>query len=219
MDKHCSESSDGIDRPLQAADGVQRSHAGRAADRRLQLPQGRLEEAQDPDDSNPKSRTIYTDSYPVDRLEKIVKASLARLEMKVATETMKQKFLQSLGTLRRKTSENVRYTPIPTRFYELSTRQRQTDSVSSAELRRDKCTYVTDQTRASLKDEQVEFFDEVAEPGSGYKSISIAISARARRFAASAAACCFALSAAMSALDLIVKSAGGSAFVFACASI
>jgi type III restriction enzyme len=135
---------------------------------------GRLEEAQDPDDSDPKLRTMYTDSYSVDRLEKIVKASLARLEMKVATETMKQKFLQSLGTLRRKTSENVRYTPIPTRFYELSTRQRQTDSVSAAELRRDKCVYVTDQTRASLKDEQVEFFEEVAEPGSGYKCISVA---------------------------------------------
>jgi type III restriction enzyme len=134
----------------------------------------RLEEAQDPDDPDPKMRTIYTDTYPVDRLEKVVKASLARLEMKVATETMKQKFLQSLGTLRRKTSENVRYTPIPTRFYELSTRQRQRDSVSAAELRRDKSIYFTDQTRESLKDEQVEFFDEIAEPGSGYKCIPVA---------------------------------------------
>ena len=133
----------------------------------------RLEEAQDPEDLHPKMRTIYTDNYPVERLEKIVKASLARLEMKVATETMKQKFLQSLGTLRRKTSENVRYTPIPTRFYELSTRQRQADSVSAAELRRDKCIYIADQTRASVKDEQVEFFDEIAEPGSGYKCISV----------------------------------------------
>jgi type III restriction enzyme len=134
----------------------------------------RLEEAQDPDDPDPKMRTIYTDTFPVERLEKVVKVSLVRLDMKVATETMKQKFLQSLGTLRRKASENVRYTPIPTRFYQLSTRQRQGDSVSAADLRRDKFIYFTDQTRASLKDEQIEFFDEVAEPGSGYKCISVA---------------------------------------------
>src|SRR3989475_4757164 len=108
-------------------------------------------------------RTIYTDKFPVERLEKVVKASLARLKMKVVTEAMKQKFLQSLGTLRRKSSENVRYTPIPTRFYEMSTRQRQGDSVSAADLRRDKFIYFTDQTRASLKDEPIEFFDEVAD--------------------------------------------------------
>ena len=71
----------------------------------------RLDEAQDPDDRDPKMRTVYTDKFSVDRFEQIVKASLARLKVKVATESMKQKFLQSLGTLRRKTSENVRYTP------------------------------------------------------------------------------------------------------------
>jgi type III restriction enzyme len=133
----------------------------------------RLEEAQDPEDPDPRMRTVYTDSYPVERLEKIVKVSLARREMRVATEAMKQKFLQSLGTLRRKTSENVRYTPLPTRFHAISTRQRQRDSVSAADLRRDKTIYVTDQTRDSLKEEQVEFFDEVAEPGSGYKCVLI----------------------------------------------
>jgi len=133
----------------------------------------RLEEAQDPEDPDPRMRTIYTDKYTVERLEKIVKASLARRDMKVATEAMKQKFLQSLGTLRRKTSENVRYTPIPTRFHVISTRQRQRDSVTAAELRRDKTIYVTDQTRETLKDEQVEFFDEVAEPGSGYKCVTV----------------------------------------------
>lgn len=134
----------------------------------------RLEESQDPDDPDPKMRTIYTDTYPVERLEQIVKASLDRLDMKVATETMKQKFLQSLGTLHRKTSEYVRYTPIPKQFYELSTKQRQRESVSAAELRRDKTIYFTDQTRDNLKDEQIEFFDEVAEPGSGYKCIMVA---------------------------------------------
>ena len=134
----------------------------------------RMEESQDSEDPDPRMRTVYTDSFPVDRLEKIVKKSLARRNIKVATERIKQKFLQSLGTLSRKTSEYVRYTPLPKRFFRSSTCQRQADSVGAAELRRDKTIFVTDQTRAALKDEQVEFFDEVAEQGSGYKCFSVA---------------------------------------------
>ncbi len=133
----------------------------------------RLEEAQDPDDPDPQMRTFYTDKFSVERLEQIVRASLVRLKTKEATDSMKQKFLQSLGTLRRKASENVRYTPIVDRYLVLATRQRQSDSVSAAELRRDKTIFFTDQTRASLKDEQIEFFDEVAEPGSGYKCFPV----------------------------------------------
>jgi len=40
----------------------------------------RLEEAQDPDDPDLRMRTIYTDKFPVEPLEKVVKASLARLK-------------------------------------------------------------------------------------------------------------------------------------------
>ena len=133
----------------------------------------RLEEEQDPDDPDPAMRTAYTDQLPVERLEKIVIESLVRCGMTVATDSIKQKFLQALGTLRRKSAENVRYTPSPTRFYELSTLQRQYNSVSAAELRSDKCIFCTNQTRASLQDEQVEFFDDVIEPGSGFKRIDV----------------------------------------------
>ncbi len=133
----------------------------------------RLEEAQDLDDPNPKMRTVYTDKFSVDRLEQIVKASLARLNVRDATESMKQKFLQALGTLRRKASENVRYTPIVDCYRTLSTRYRQSDSVSAAELRNTKTFFCTDMTRDSLLDEQVEFFSEVAEPGSGFKCIMV----------------------------------------------
>ena len=133
----------------------------------------RLEEAQDPDDPDLKMRTIYTDKFSVDRLEQIVKSSLEKLQTKVATESMKQKFLQSLGTLRRKTSENVRYAPIVDRYLILSTSHRQSDSVSAAELRSTKTIVCTDITRSSLIDEQVEFFDEVVEPGSGFKCIRV----------------------------------------------
>ena len=133
----------------------------------------RLEEAQDPDDPDPKMRTVYTDEWSVERLEQIVRSSLARLGVGEATESMRQKFLQSLGTLRRKTSENVRYTPIVDRYRTVSTRQRQSDSVSSAELRNTKTIFYTAQTRASLVDEQIEFFDEVTELGSGFKCIRV----------------------------------------------
>jgi len=134
----------------------------------------RLEEAQDPDDPDPKMRTVYIDQFPVERLEQIVKRSLEERHLPVITESMKQKFLQSLGTLRRKASENVRYTLRPDRFYELSTRLRHSDSVSATELRDSKTFFLTDQTRATLKDEQIEFFDEATEEGSGYKCVHIA---------------------------------------------
>lgn len=133
----------------------------------------RLEDAEDPENPDPKLRTKYTDKFPVERLERIVKDSLARAKLKVATDGVKQKFLQALGTLRRKSSENVRYVPVPSRFHERSTRERQSESVSASDLRRDKTIFVTDQTRIILVDEQVEFYDEVAEPGSGYKCIQV----------------------------------------------
>ena len=133
----------------------------------------RLEESQDADDPDPKMRTVYTDNFPVSRLEQIVEESLRRRNTNVATEPMKQKFLQSLGTLRRKASETVRYTPRVNRFYDISTKQRQSNSVSAAELRSTKTVFYTDQTRDSLIDEQIEFFDEVTEPGSGFKCIPI----------------------------------------------
>lgn len=131
----------------------------------------RLEEEQDPDDPNPEMRTYYTDKFPVERLEKIVKDSLARAGMKEATDNERQKFLKALGTLRRKVSENVRYALNPDALKIISTRQRQADSVSAAELRRDKTYFFTDQTNQTLKEEQLEFFEEMAEDGSGYKCI------------------------------------------------
>lgn len=137
---------------------------------------GRLEDedASSAEDLDPKTHTHYTKTYTVGWLEQIVKTSLARLGVREATESMKQKLLRSLGTLRRKVSENVRYTPVVDRYIDLSTRQRQADSVSAAELRNTKTIFYTDQTRDSLVDEQVEFFDEVTEPGSGFKCVPVA---------------------------------------------
>lgn len=134
----------------------------------------RLEQAQDPDDPDPKMRTIYTDKYTIEMLEAIVSESLARRGTDVATEGMKQKCLQSLGPLRRKTSENVRYTFTPNSFVPLSTKTRQGDSVSAPELRSNKTFFCTEKTRETLHENQIEFFDEAIEPGSGYKVIVVA---------------------------------------------
>jgi type III restriction enzyme len=132
----------------------------------------RLAEAEDSDDPEAWPLGTYTSRFSLDKLEAIVRASLDEVGMEVATEATKQKCLQALGPLRRKISETVRYTPIATRYYTVSTTQRQADSVSASELRRDKTVFVTDDTRESLDEEQVEFFDEIVEPGSGYKAIT-----------------------------------------------
>jgi type III restriction enzyme len=134
---------------------------------------GRLEEAQEPDHPDPQMRTVYTDKFPIERLEQIVKNSLAERGATEATESMKQLLLRSLNVLWRKEAEYIRYTPIVDRYFTLSTHQRQADSVSAAELRQNKTIFYTDQTRASLLDEQMEFFDEVTEPGSGFKCVPV----------------------------------------------
>ncbi len=133
----------------------------------------RLEEVQDPEDPDPRMRTVYTDKFTVDKLEKIVKRSLERRKMSVATDAIKQKFLQSLGTLRRKESQTVRYTPIPNQFYTLSTRGRQADSAGANELRNTKTYFFMDRTRETVKEDQIEFFDELTDEGTGFKVINV----------------------------------------------
>ena len=133
----------------------------------------RLEEAQDADDADPRMRTFYTDAWPLRELEKIVRKSLQLRKAEVATESMKQKFLQSLGPLRRRSSEFVRYKFREDRYLIVPTRERPGDSASAAELHRTKTLFYTDQTRGTLVDEQMEFFDQIAEPGSGFKLVAV----------------------------------------------
>lgn len=133
----------------------------------------RLEEAQDPDAKEPQMRTIYTDKFPVPKLEKIVWESLQRIGAKNATESRRQKFLQALGTLRRKESENVRYTPLVNRFKTVSTKARQTVSVSSSELRAHKTVFYTQKTAEHLAESQIDLFEKAIEPGSGYKLVKV----------------------------------------------
>jgi type III restriction enzyme len=134
----------------------------------------RLVEAEDAEDPSAWPPGRYTKKFPVDVLQRIVAKSLKRVRMSVATDDAKQKFLQSLGTLRRKSSETVRYKAVATDLYSITTLDRPAESVSAAELRRDKTLFFTRETRASLRDEQQEFFDEVIDPGALFRRIEIA---------------------------------------------
>jgi len=133
----------------------------------------RLEDAEEADDFDKSLGNPYTTKFPIDKLETIIIESLTKIGTTVATESMKQKFLQSLGTLRRKAAETVRYTPIVDRYRTISTKERPGDSVSAGEMRSTKTVFYTDATRNTLTEEQVEFFDEATEPGSGYKCAKI----------------------------------------------
>jgi type III restriction enzyme len=129
----------------------------------------RLEQAQE-DEGYDNS---YTEKYTVDVLEQIVINSLKKCKLEFATESIKQTFLKSLGNLWRKEYEFIRYTPVPNDFFKINTRERRKDSVSAAELKNSKTIFYTDITKLTLDDEQNEFFDEVVEPGSGYKCIYV----------------------------------------------
>jgi type III restriction enzyme len=120
-------------------------------------------------------RGRYTDTWSIDQLEEVIKQSLQNIGVQAATDNMKQSFLKSLGTLRRGDSENVRYVLSPESYTIVSTRTRQADSVSAAELlRANKVLFFTDQTRSTLEDDQKrEFFDEVSDSSRGYKHYEV----------------------------------------------
>lgn len=133
----------------------------------------RLEDAEDPDDPTAWPLGTYTKRFPQAKLQKIVEESLRRVGMTEATEAAKQRLLASLGPLRRKVSETIRYKPVAKERIVISTAERRTESASASDLRNEKTLFFTEDTRDTLEDEQVEFCDELAEPGSGYKAVQI----------------------------------------------
>jgi type III restriction enzyme len=128
----------------------------------------RLEEMQS-EHPDPAMRTVYTDKLPLPRLKTIVRKSLERKNTDRATEAMKQAFLRGLNVLGREEATFVRFVMKEKSQHVLSTRERQADSVSAAELHGIKTYFWTELTRPNLSDEQVEFFDEVSEQDSTYK--------------------------------------------------
>lgn len=89
----------------------------------------------------------------------------------------RQRFMQALGTLRRKAAKRVVYKTDPGNLRTLSTSERPSDSVSAAELRRgSKTIFFTDQSAAKVSDEQREFFDEATDPDGDFVQGQVPVS-------------------------------------------
>jgi type III restriction enzyme len=124
------------------------------------------------DSKDPKDRTSYAKKFPRSKCEEIVGASLKQAKIKTGriTDENRQKFLQSLGTLRRKAAKRVVYKLSPKALSPVNTATRQVESCSSAELRRgSKTVFYTPGCEATLVDEQKEFFREVEDPDGDFR--------------------------------------------------
>ena len=87
------------------------------------------------------------------------------------TDENRQKFLQALGTLRRKSAKRVVYKLSPQALVTLNTRVRQAESCSAAELRRGtKTVFYAPGCEATLEEEQREFFREVEDPDGDFRA-------------------------------------------------
>jgi len=120
------------------------------------------EESKEADD--PQDRTSYAKKIPLKKCEAIICESLKRAKIKSGkiTDENRQKFLQALGTLRRKSAKRVVYKLSPKALVVVNTRERQAESCSAGELRRGtKTVFYTPGCEATLDDEQKEFFHEV----------------------------------------------------------
>jgi type III restriction enzyme len=125
-------------------------------------------EAEDPED-----RTSYAKKFPLEICEQIVQESLRRAGIMTGriTDENRQKFLQSLGTLRRKSAKRVIYKLSPQALVTVNTSERQAESCSAAELRRGtKTVFYAPGCEPTLNDEQREFFREVEDPDGDFRS-------------------------------------------------
>ncbi len=127
---------------------------------------------------DPKDRTNYSKKFPLEKCEEIVRESLkqAKITSGRIIDENRQKFLQALGTLRRKSAKRVVYKLSPNALVTLSTSDRQADSCSAAELRREsKTIFFTDGCDNALPDEQREFFAEVKDIDGDFRGSSTVI--------------------------------------------
>ncbi|OGX38467.1 MAG: hypothetical protein A3D87_04820 [Omnitrophica WOR_2 bacterium RIFCSPHIGHO2_02_FULL_50_17] len=125
------------------------------------------------DASDLKDRTQYAKKFPLERCIEIVKASAKRSKIKTGkiTEENRQKILQALGPLRRKSAKRVIYKLTPNALRVFSTKDRSMISVSAAELRRgDKTVFFTPDCGKRISDEQQDFFIAVKDPDGEYRA-------------------------------------------------
>jgi type III restriction enzyme len=116
----------------------------------------------------------YLKQWTQERLEEIVRESLKRKNVQRATAGMKQLFLRSLNVLHREEATFVRFAMKEKNQRTVSTRERQAQHVSAAELRGIKTYFWSENTSGALSDEEVEFFGEVSEQDSTYSKYHVA---------------------------------------------
>lgn len=124
-------------------------------------------DAESADADDPEDRTSYAKRFTIEECTKIVELSLQKAHVTSGrvVEANRQRFLQALGTLRRKSAKRVVYKTEAGDLRMMSTADRPADSVSAAELRRgSKTIFYTDASVDLIEDEQREFFSEAVDP-------------------------------------------------------
>ncbi|MDO8879501.1 MAG: DEAD/DEAH box helicase family protein [Coriobacteriia bacterium] len=118
------------------------------------------------DDTTP---TDYHSKYTTEWFAAVIRRSLDMAGAEYLTDDMRRRFLAALGPLKRGVSATARWVPTEREFRTLDTRERPSDSVGESELRSKKTLFYTEQTRETLEETQLGFFDRVAEEFSSYK--------------------------------------------------
>lgn len=129
------------------------------------------EESKDAEDK--KDRTEYSKKFPLKKCLKIVQESArqARIKSGKITEVNRQKILQALGPLSRKSAKRVVYKLQPNALVTINTAIRQQVSVSGAELRRgDRTVFYTPDTEKTIADDQRDFFSAIQDPDGDYRA-------------------------------------------------
>lgn len=120
-----------------------------------------------------KEWTSYSEKFPRERFHGIIEESLKRASIKGGrvTEENRQKFLQALGTLRRKKAKRVLYKLNPKALVTISTATRPSDSTSSFELRKgDRTVFYPPDAEKNISDDQLEFFAEVIDKDGDFRA-------------------------------------------------
>ncbi|MDD9852431.1 MAG: DEAD/DEAH box helicase family protein [Deltaproteobacteria bacterium] len=132
------------------------------------------ETAADPDS---KKRTSYATRYPKKAILPVVleTARRAGISASAIPDEAKQKFLNALDVVRRKEPKHIAYRQSVGDFITLSTRDRQNDSCSAADLSRDKAVFYRSDCAKSLPREQKDFFRELTDRDGDYRGASVLV--------------------------------------------
>lgn len=126
-----------------------------------------------PDDNNEGLAEKYQNEWPIEKLTVIINKSLEMSSNKVITSKLRQKFLQSLGTIFRQGNAVVDYNIEPNVFYEIETKTMRNSSVNANSLLKDKVIFWSPNTIANLEFDEVPFFKEVIDSTSSFKNYQV----------------------------------------------